>query len=171
MGSGFLLTTWLTGFENPLLLIYHLVITFVFVTISFYDILFQEIPDEISLPTIALAGLVGFFGHLHSWDSLLIGLMIPVLFFGTLFVASNGRWLGGGDVRIGAIMGFLLGWPNILIGLFLAYLLGSIVSVVGLLTKKLSRKSAIPFGPFLFLGTYIAMFWGQDILGWYLGMI
>ena len=171
MGGGFLLTTWLIGFENPLLLIYYLVITFVFVTISFYDILFQEIPDEISLPTIALAGLVGFFGHLHSWDSLLIGLMVPVLFFGILFVASNGRWLGGGDVRIGAIMGFVLGWPNILIGLFLAYLLGSIVSVVGLLTKKLSRKSAIPFGPFLFLGTYIAMFWGQDILGWYLGMI
>ncbi len=171
MGTGFLLTAYLTGFDNPLLLIYYLLLTFVFVTVSFYDILFQEIPDEISLPTIALAGLVGFFGHLHSWESLLIGLAIPVLFFGTLFMISGGRWLGGGDVRIGAIMGFVLGWPNILIGLFLAYLVGSIFSAIGLLTKRLTRKTPIPFGPFLFLGTYIAIFWGQDILGWYLGML
>jgi len=171
MGGGFLLTAWLTGFENPLLLTYYLIITFVFVTVSFYDILFQEIPDEISLPTIALLASVGLLAPLHTWESLLVGLAVPVVFFGVLFLGSGGRWLGGGDVRIGAIMGLLLGWPQVVVALFLAYLLGSIFSVVGLITKKLSRKSPIPFGPFLFIGAYATLFWGQDILNWYFGML
>ncbi|MBN2096099.1 prepilin peptidase [Candidatus Peregrinibacteria bacterium] len=171
MGSGFLLTAWLTGFKNPLLLTYYLIITFVFITVSFYDILFQEIPDEISLPTIALLASVGLLTPLHTWESLLTGLAVPVVFFSILFLGSGGRWLGGGDVRIGAIMGLLLGWPQVIVALFLAYLLGSVFSVAGLLTKKLTRKSPIPFGPFLFIGAYITLFWGQDILGWYFGML
>lgn len=171
MGTFFLITTILTGFNQSYLLVYYLLITFVFVVITFYDIFFQEIPDEISLPTILLVGLIGYFGQLHSLADLLIGFSVPVLFFGALFLLSAGRWLGGGDVRIGAIMGLILGWPLVLIGLFLGYLLGTVYSIIGLLTKKLTRKSPIPFGPFLLLGTYVTMFWGNDILSWYLGML
>ena len=171
MGIGFLATTILTGFGNLMLLFYYLLLAFIFVVISFYDIFFQEIPDAISIPTIILTGLVGYFGYLHTLNSLLLGFLAPVLFFGTLFLSSGGRWLGGGDVRIGAIMGFVLGWPIVIIGLFWGYLLGSIYSAIGLITKKLTRKSPIPFGPFLLLGTYIAMFWGQDMLNWYLGLL
>ena len=171
MGAGFLATTILIGFDSLLLLAYYLLLTFIFVAISFYDILFQEIPDEISLPTILLVGLVSYFGHFYTFNSLLIGFLVPVLFFGTIFLTSGGRWLGGGDVRIGAIMGFVLGWPNIIIGLFLSYLIGSIYSAIGLITGKLTRKSPIPFGPFLLLGTYIALFWGKDMLNWYLGLL
>ena len=171
MGSFFLLTAVFTGIFNTFLLIYYLLITFIFVVLSFYDIFYQEIPDEISLPAIVLAGIAGFIGNLNSPASMLIGLAIPVLFFATLFISSRGRWLGGGDIRIGAIMGLLLGWPNILIGLFLGYLSGSIYSLIGLISGKLTRRSQIPFGPFLFLGTYMALFFGKDILNWYLGMI
>lgn len=171
MGTGFLATSLLIGLDKPWLLAYYLLITFIFVLLSFYDIFFQEIPDEISIPTIILTGLVGFLASLHSPLSLIIGLLVPVLFFGTLFLGSRGRWLGGGDVRIGAIMGLILGWPGIIIGLFLSYLIGSVYSGIGIIMGKLTRKCAIPFGPFLFLGTYIAMFWGKDILNWYLGMI
>ncbi len=171
MGSGFLATSILVSFDSLWLLLYYLIITFVFVLLSFYDIFFQEIPDEISVPTIILTGVVAYFGHLHEPKSLLIGFLIPVLFFGLLFVGSGGRWLGGGDVRIGAIMGFLLGWPNIITGLFFGYLLGSIYSAIGLISGKLNRKTPIPFGPFLFSGAYIALFWGHDIIGWYLGLM
>lgn len=171
MGSSFALTAYLVGLSNPYILSYFLLLTFIFVVISFYDIFFQEIPDELSLPTILLTGLVGYFGVMHSGTSLLLGFSVPVLFFATLFLGSQGRWLGGGDVRIGAFMGFILGWPGILVGLFLAYLLGSIYSTVGLISGHLSRKSPIPFGPFLLIGTYIAMFWGQDLIAWYLKLI
>lgn len=81
MGSSFLLTSLLIGFKNPYLLAYYLLITFIFVLLSFYDIFFQEIPDQISIPTIILTGLVGYFGQLHATPSLLIGFAIPVLFF------------------------------------------------------------------------------------------
>jgi len=171
MGAGFLITTYWIGAESLWELSYFLFLTFIFVTISFYDILFQEIPDSLSLPTVVLAGLAGYFGHLHDLRSLLLGLAVPMTFFGSLVLVSRGRWLGGGDIRIGAIMGLVLGWPNILVGLFLAYLIGSVFSAVGLATKKIHLKSTIPFGPFLFLGAYIAMIWGDRILNWYLGLI
>lgn len=171
MGSTFVLTTMLVGLDKPYILAYYLVITFVFILLSFYDIFFQEIPDEISLPTIILTGLVSFFAGLHSGSSLLIGFLVPVLFFGSLFIGSGGRWLGGGDIRVGAIMGLTLGWPNILTGLFFGYLIGSVYSGIGLVSGKLSRKSPIPFGPFLFLGNYIALFWGQSVIEWYLSLM
>jgi len=171
MGSFFLITSLSVGLLNPYLLSYYLLLTFIFVVLSFYDIFFQEIPDEISLPTIVLVGLVGYIAHMHSPISMFIGFIVPVAFFATMFLGSRGRWLGGGDVRIGAIMGLLLGWPNVITGLFLGYLLGSIYSLVGLASGKLSRKSQIPFGQFLLLGTYIALFWGEKIMNWYLGMI
>ena len=171
MGLSFLITTYWIGIESLWKLLYFLFLTFIFVTISFYDILFQEIPDSLSLPTIILAGLAGVFGHFHTLSSLAIGFAIPVAFFGTLFLASRGRWLGGGDIRIGAIMGLVLGWPKVLVGLFLAYSIGSVFSAIGLATRRIHLKSAIPFGPFLFLGAYIAMIWGDRILDWYLRLI
>ncbi len=171
MGGSFLLTSIMVGFGNLWLLLYYLIITFVFILLSFYDIFFQEIPDEISLPAIVLTGAVGYFAQLHEPKSLLLGFLVPVLFFGIMFVGSKGRWLGGGDVRIGAIMGFLLGWPNIITGLFFGYLLGAVYSAIGLTSGKLNRKTPIPFGPFLFGGTYIALFWGQNIIEWYLELM
>lgn len=168
MGSLFVLTSVLVGITQPWLLAYYLLITFIFVLLSFYDILYQEVPDEISLPTIVLTGLVGHLAILHTVSSLWIGFAIPVLFFGALFFGSQGRWLGGGDIRIGAIMGFLLGYPNILVGLFLAYFIGAIYSTIGLTMEKLNPKTAIPFGPFLFIGTYMALFWGTDLVNWYM---
>jgi len=171
MGTGFVLTTILTGVQTSWLLAYYLFLTFIFVTISYYDVLFQEIPDSLSLPTIVLAGLIGYFGRLNTLSSLGIGFAIPVAFFGVLFMVSRGRWLGGGDIRIGALIGLVLGWPNIIVALFLAYLLGSIFSALGLIFGKLTRKSPIPFGPFLFLGAYITLFWGQRILEWYLNLV
>lgn len=170
MGLLFLTTTILVGFNNILLLLFYLFITFVFVLLSFYDIFFQEIPDEISLPTIALAGIGSYFLQIHNGSDLLIGFLIPVVFFGALFLGSGGKWLGGGDIRIGGIMGFLLG-KYVLIGLFFGYLFGSIYSAFGLMSGKLNRKSPIAFGPFLFAGTYVTIFWGDKIAKWYLGMM
>lgn len=171
MGSAFLMTSVLTGLDKPYLLGFYLLLTFIFVLLSFYDIFFQEIPDQISLPTILITGLGVFFGHLNDPVNMFIGFAVPVSFFSTMFLASKGRWLGGGDIRIGAIMGLLLGWPNIIVGLFLGYLSGSLYSLIGLATGKLGRRSPIPFGPFLFFGAYIALFFGKNILDWYLGMM
>ncbi|MBU0727606.1 prepilin peptidase, partial [Patescibacteria group bacterium] len=103
--------------------------------------------------------------------NLLLAVGVPVLFFGALFFISKGQWLGGGDIRIGALMGALLGWPIVLISLFIGYFIGAIFSLFGLVFGKISRKSQIPFAPFLLIGTYVAMFWGREILEVYLNLL
>jgi prepilin signal peptidase PulO-like enzyme (type II secretory pathway) len=152
-------------------LTFHIAITFIFVTVSFYDMLFQEIPDEIMIPSIIVSLISVIALHQFTPQNLLIGIFVPVAFFGGMFFLSRGRWIGGGDVRIGALMGVLLGWPMIMIGLFLGYLLGAFYSLIGMLAGKLSRKSHIPFAPFLLIGTYIAYFWGAEILQAYMGFV
>lgn len=170
MAGSFLLTTLLVGPRHFVYWVFMLIITFVFVTISFYDILYQEIPDSVILPATLLTIAYMLITKSMAAGTLGIGILVPVVFFGFLFFVSKGEWLGGGDIRIGAMMGALLGWPKILLGLFLGYLLGSLWSAGGILAKKLTRKSHIPFAPFLLLGTYIAYFWYHEITQWYLSL-
>lgn len=168
MGATFVLTASLVGVYDIFQLAFFLLITFVFVVLTFYDILFQEVPDEVSLPAVVISFLYFFFYADYQLANLFVGILVPALFFGGLFFISKGRWLGGGDIRIGALMGAILAWPNILIGLFIGYFVGAVFSLLGLMTGKISRKSQIPFAPFLLIGAYIAMFWGDRILSAYL---
>jgi leader peptidase (prepilin peptidase) / N-methyltransferase len=174
MGIFFALTYYLTittfnlGIGDFGVVVFYLFTAFIFVLLSFYDMLFREVPDIVSLPAILISIISVLILKTHSLDSLMLGIATPVFFFGALFYLSRGRWLGGGDVRIGALMGAILGWPNIVTGLFLGYLLGAAYSLMGMTMGKLSRKSQIPFAPFLLLGTYITLFWGEAILRWYL---
>lgn len=171
MAGIFFLTTALIGTGDVTKEVFYLFIAFVFIVLTFYDFLFKEIPDVISLPAIFVAILYALLYHVFSVRDLVIGVAIPVAFFGTLFFGSGGRWLGGGDIRIGALMGALLGYPMILTGLFFGYLFGSIFSLVGLALKKLNRRDQIPFAPFLLLGTYVAMFWGKPVVDWYFSLL
>ncbi|MBI3671354.1 prepilin peptidase, partial [Candidatus Azambacteria bacterium] len=92
-------------------------------------------------------------------------------FFLLLYLVSQGKWIGMGDVKYGVFMGFFLGWPNVLVGLFLAYVIGAAVGVILLFFKKKGLKSEIPFGPFLIVGTLLAYFFGDYIVKWYIGTI
>lgn len=171
MAGFFLLTTALIGTGDVTRNIFYLFIAFVFIVLTFYDFLFKEIPDVISLPAIFVAVLYAVLNHTMTTQSLLLGMAIPMAFFGLMYFGSKGRWLGGGDIRIGALMGALLGYPMILTGLFFGYLFGSIYSLVGLALKIFDRKAQIPFAPFLLLGAYVAMFWGQKVMDWYFGLL
>jgi len=171
MAGIFFLTIALIGTGDVTKTVFYLFIVFVFIVLTFYDFLFKEIPDQISLPAIFIAILYAVLNNSFTLLNLAIGIAIPVVFFGVLHFGSKGRWLGGGDIRIGALMGALLGYPMILTGLFFGYLFGSIYSLVGLVLKKLDRKTQVPFAPFLLLGTYVAMFWGRDILDWYFALL
>ncbi len=147
----------------PLYLFYGLVLIFVF----FYDLLYMEIPDEVMFPSIAVALLATFHFEVVLWQSALLGAGGLVAFFLIQILLSHGRWLGGGDLRIGAFMGLILGWQLTLVAVFVSYLLGSIMSLVLLSAGRVSRKSMIAFGPFLVLGTLVALFYGQPLLTWY----
>ena len=167
MAGLFILTSLMIGTADIPQLVFYLYISFVFVVLSFYDFLFKEVPDAVSLPAVAISIVYMLTYGGMAGKSLAIGFAIPVLFFGALYFGSQGRWLGGGDIRIGALMGALLGWPVILTGLFIGYLTGSIYSLGGLALGKFDRKTEIPFVPFLLIGAYTGIFWGKDLLTWY----
>jgi leader peptidase (prepilin peptidase)/N-methyltransferase len=91
---------------------------------------------------------------------------------GGLFVAvivlSRGG-MGGGDLKLGAMLGAFLGWKALLVALFAAVVLGGLSAVALLASGKLARRDAIPFGPFLAVGGALALLAGDAIVAWYLG--
>lgn len=139
----------------------------VLVAITFYDLYYTIIPDAISLPAIVIAFALTVFPFTPTISDALFGALIPFTFFALQIVISKGKWIGGGDLRLGLLMGAMLGVSQVLVALFLAYFIGSIVGIALILTKKKTAQSKIPFGPFLSAGTFIALFWGQYILDWY----
>ena len=102
---------------------------------------------------------------------MLLGILVGAGFFLLQYLISKGKWIGGGDVLLGVLMGVILGWPNILVALMLAYILGATVGVFLLLSKKKNLQDQLAFGTFLSVVTLLVMLWGDKIVGWYLKFI
>lgn len=91
-------------------------------------------------------------------------------FFMALIIITKGKGMGGGDVKLGVLMGLGLGFPGSLLALTLAFLTGSVISLMLVAFRKKDFGSHIAFGPFLVLGSLITLFWGPQILSWYIGL-
>ena len=76
--------------------------------------------------------------------------------------------MGMGDVKFVILLGLITGWPESLLGLLIAFISGALVGVMLVFSRSKNIKEAIPFGPFLSLGALVALFWGEQILDWYL---
>ncbi len=135
------------------------------VIITAIDIEHQIIPDIITLPGIALGLAVG--AYTIGYAGSLLGFFVGGGLFYLLAVLSNGG-MGGGDIKYIAAVGALLGWQKVLLVIFIGALLGSMVGVFQIAVQKKSRKSLIPFGPFLATGTWVALFYGNSLIRLYL---
>ena len=138
------------------------------IAITAIDLRHQIIPDVISLPGI----VVGFVANSLlpggvGWLDSLIGIAVGGGLFLVIILVSGGG-MGGGDMKLGAMLGAFLGWKLGLLALLLGVLAGGAVAVVLLLLGRKGRKEAIPFGPYLALGGAVALLWGADVLTWYL---
>lgn len=150
---------------------FYIIESALLMTIFFYDLKFKVIPDRLSLPAIILAIAGGLILQTVAPLSMIIGGIAIGGFFFLQFMLSKGKWVGGGDIRLGLLMGVLLGWQFGLFALISAYIIGSLVSIALLIQKKVSRKTAIPFGPFLVTGIYVAIFFGEIIINWYTNLL
>lgn len=142
------------------------VLTVIFV----YDLKHTEIPDKVMIPGIVVVFILQLILKVPVWDLLLAG-AIGGGFFLIQYLASKGKWIGAGDVRLGIFMGFVLSWPNILVGLFIAYMIGAVIGIILVFSDKKKLQSQIAFGPFLAVGTIIAIFFGDFAVSWYLTLI
>jgi leader peptidase (prepilin peptidase) / N-methyltransferase len=135
--------------------------------ISVIDLYHQIIPDELSLPGIVLGVIATLcLGEMEWWESVAGILVGGGLFYSiaTLYEKVTHReGLGGGDVKLLALIGAWLGVKSILTVVVLSSLLGSIVGIGIMILKRKDFKSAIPFGPFLALAAVIDLFCGQDL--------
>lgn len=144
-----------------------------FMALAVYDIRWYLLPNRIVFPLFILSIFQILIELLfyHQGKSLLIGSLGGVLIGGgifyILFQLSKGNWIGGGDVKLGALLGLLLGSPLAsLLLLFLASLIGSLVSIPLLLGGRLKRTKHIPFGPFLIVAAIIVRLFGAYIINW-----
>lgn len=99
--------------------------------------------------------------------SLLMGFLIGG-FFLSLIIITRGKGMGGGDVKLGAFIGIMLGFPQALFALVLSFTTGAIFSIALIILGKKHFGQTIPFGPFLVLGSLIMLYWGNRIMEWYL---
>ena len=164
-------------------LVLQLFFVSILIVIFVYDLKHSIIPDKVVWLGITvflifngLAVLVQllFVSKPGFISSFLGGLLAAALaggFFLILVLVSRQKWMGWGDVKLGILIGLILGWPNILVALFLAFVSGALVGGALVLAKKKTLKSQIPFGPFLSGSTIIAMLVGEKILDWYLGLL
>ena len=84
---------------------------------------------------------------------------------------SKGKWMGEGDVKIAAALGILVGWPYAVAFITLSFVIGGAYGVIAVAAKWAKLKTAVPFAPFLILAALLTLFYGQQIVSWYLGII
>jgi len=142
------------------------------IVITFIDLDHRIIPDVISLPGIAVGFLLAVFGSVVTIKESLIGIAVGggslylVAFSYQLLTKREG--MGGGDVKLLAMIGAWLGWKAILFTLFFASLSGTFIGGGAMLIQKEGRHYAIPFGPFLAFSALAYIFIGSQLINWYL---
>ena len=138
------------------------------VAITGIDLDHQLIPDAISIPGIVVGLVASTLTGRPGWLDSLVGVLLGGGIFLLIIVASRGG-MGGGDMKLGAMLGAFLGWKLVLVAVLVAILAGGAFAIVVLLLRRKGRKDAVPFGPFLALGGVVSLFWGKALLSWYLG--
>ncbi|MDO4288340.1 MAG: prepilin peptidase [Eubacterium sp.] len=161
-----LLMFWHYGADKSAAL--ALVIAIILLAVTLLDIDTLKIPNRLVI-ALAVAGLLSFWVFLGpDLKTRIIGVFVvsvPMLL--ATFIRRD--CFGGGDIKLMAAAGFLLGWPGTLLAAFVAVLTGGAAALLYQLKKERPQKMA--FGPWLCLGILIAMLWGEQILHWYLSFI
>ncbi len=149
--------------------VFQIIVSCCLIVVFVYDAQRQLIPDEMLL-AIVFVTIIYYISQYKFFDftNILIAIFIPILLTGAIVFLSKGKGMGIGDIKLSAVLGLVLGYPNILIALFVAFVVGAIYGIIAIIAGKNKLKDAIAFGPFLIIGFYITLFWGQNILNWYL---
>jgi leader peptidase (prepilin peptidase) / N-methyltransferase len=135
---------------------------FVFV----YDLKYMLIEDVVVLPAIAVVFILNILSG-FSLSSILLGMIFGWGIFFFQYFLTKKRGIGEGDLRLGILLGAMFGWPKVLVAIFIAYIIGGFVSLGLIILKKKGFKAEIPLGPFLVVGSLIALFFGDFILTFY----
>jgi leader peptidase (prepilin peptidase)/N-methyltransferase len=149
----------------------ELIFSSALLVIFFIDLDTMLIPDVISLPGIAIGFAASFLTPRLSWLDSLTGILLG----GGLFyaIAIGYQWfrgqegLGGGDIKLLAMIGAFLGWSGVVFTILVSSMTGAVVGLIAMRRSKEGFSTMLPFGPFLALGAICYLFWGEAFLNWY----
>lgn len=169
--GGFAMILWMSYGPVWQTLVYFIFISALLV-ITFIDIDHRIIPDIISLPGIPIGFAASFLLPQITWTDSLIGILsgagslLAVAWGYQLFTGKDG--MGGGDIKLLAMIGAFLGWKGVLFTLMAASLIGTFVGLIVMMRARKGMKLAIPFGPFLAIGAICYIFFGPQLIEWYM---
>ena len=180
MGLLFAFLCWHYGFIWELAFVAFYCCIFVVLLIT--DLEHGVLPNKIVYPGVAVASVLAILGSLFGFEPHYITnlgfkwwvvdtIVGGAIFFGFLFivvVASKGG-MGWGDVKLAGLVGLVTGFPLVFVAMFLAFVGGGLIAGILLLLRVKKRKDTVPFGPFISLAAVATLFWGRDILGFFLG--
>lgn len=155
--------------------VFYMALASSLIVVTFVDLEHQIIPDRITVPGVLIGIALSFFilpdpfkpGFMLGWKNSLIGAGAGFVFFYAVAVLSKGG-MGGGDIKLMAMVGSIVGWKGVALTTFIGSLTGAIAGVLIIIFKGGGRKTKVPFGPFLALGTLISLYFGGWIWSWYL---
>jgi len=156
------------GYASWHAVVYLLAVCF-FAILFLVDLRLYVIPDSISIPAIVI---ILTLNSVLTRDPVtyLVGASAGALWFWMQYTVSKGRWVGGGDMRLGALMGALLGHPYVWLGLMVSYVAGSIIALALIVLGKKKMKSTLPFATMLLPGALATWMFGGTIWTWYSGL-
>jgi leader peptidase (prepilin peptidase)/N-methyltransferase len=170
--NGFLYILVYQNFGLSIDLIFYCSIISILVIISVIDYYTQTIPDSLVLVLLIISiihkiTLYLLYGTSPQILNSSLGLLISGGLFLLVAIISKGG-MGGGDIKLIAVLGFILGFRRIFLNIFISFVIGAIISIFLLAFKVKNRKDPIPFGPFLCIAFVITLFWGNELINWYL---
>lgn len=159
---------------TPEAIVYYVFIACLLV-ITFIDIDHRIIPDMITLPGIPIFFLASFalpdMTYIDSLLGLLSGGGSLYLVAWTYQALAKKEGMGGGDIKLLAMMGVLIGWKGVLFTIFVSSLVGTLIGLAVMLYTRANMKLAVPFGPFLAVGAVSYIFFGNEIIAWYFNLL
>ena len=155
-------------------LIYYVFIAALLV-VTFIDLDHRIIPDVITLPGIPICFAASFALPAITYKDALLGILVGG---GSLFlvawvytILTKKEGMGGGDIKLLAMMGAIVGWKGVLFTIFVASLVGTLAGFAVMLQSRKGMKLAVPFGPFLSIGSITYIFFGTELVTWYLNLL
>ncbi|MBN1915548.1 prepilin peptidase [Candidatus Dojkabacteria bacterium] len=154
----------------------------IFVFFAAYDYCYQEVPDKLSIPLVAILVFVNLALFVYKGFSLsssisidnviiiypffnIISGIVSALFIAVLVFVTKGEGMGGGDIRIAAMLGLISSWKGSVVGFYIAFVIGSIIGLIVAIKKGKLRGLRLPFVPFLSIGAVFGFLFSKEIFG------
>ena len=167
-GILFAISPFIVGWGTELLFCYIFISLLVIITVS--DLAYMIIPDKILIIFASIFIVLQFTIGDRQWLDILLGAIIGFGLLLLIALVSNGG-MGGGDVKLFALLGFILGVKLVLLTFFFSVVYGAVIGMLLMLLRIMKKRQPVPFGPFIAAGALTAYYFGDKIVQWYFGVL